>query len=255
VTAISAGLCESEVLYEDEFLLAVDKPAGLLLHPSWLDRHETDTLVSRVKQHFASQGHIGKVHTVHRLDRPTSGVILIAKADDVAKSLAEQFRMGQVAKKYWAVCRGFSPESERIDYALTEELDKIADRDASKVREPQQAVTQINRLGIAEVGVPVSRYSQARFSFVECSPLTGRKHQIRRHLKHIRHPIIGDTRYGCRHHNKLAKAELGFNSLALRAVSIEFIHPATQVSMRVSAPLSLSWRELFEKLGWNALSA
>ncbi|TCS41911.1 pseudouridine synthase [Reinekea marinisedimentorum] len=243
------------ILYEDEYLLAVDKPAGLLLHPSWLDKHETDTLASRVKSYFLAQGHAGKVHTVHRLDRPTSGVVLIAKDDEVARNLATQFRTEQVRKTYWAICRGFCPESQLIDYELTEELDKIADKHASKEREPQKAVTRVRRLAIAELGLAVSRYSKSRFSLVECTPETGRKHQIRRHLKHIRHPILGDTRYGCRHHNKLAKAGLALSSLALRAVSIEFFHPVENRRLKVSADLPLDWLSILERLGWQGLSS
>lgn len=190
-----------------------------------------------------------RYHTVHRLDRPTSGVVLIAKGEEAARHLAEQFRTEQVSKTYWAICRGFCPEHQLIDYPLQEELDKIADKHASKAREPQKAITEIRRMGIAELALPVSRYAKSRFSLVECKPKTGRKHQIRRHLKHIRHPIMGDTRYGCRHHNKLARADLALESLALRAVEIEFLHPIDSNPVKVSAPLSTQWLSVVDQLG------
>lgn len=240
-----------KVLYEDEYLLALDKPAGLLMHPSWIDRNETDTLAGRVKEYFVNKDIESKVHTVHRLDRPTSGVVLIAKSDEIACSLADQFKQGLVHKTYWAITRGFCPEELTVDHPLKEELDKIADKDASKEREAQSAITHFKRLAIAELSVPVSRYSKSRFSLLECKPVTGRKHQIRRHLKHIRHPILCDSRYGCRHHNKLASNSLAMSSLALRAVSIEFAHPKTNKLMRIEAPLNDVWSTNLEQFGWR----
>lgn len=235
------------IVYEDEFLLVVDKPSGLLMHPSWLDKHETDTLASRVKTYLNG----AKVHTVHRLDRPTSGLVVIAKQDETARALAAQFAGRDVEKRYWAIVRGFTAEQFVIDNPITEELDKIADRDASQVRLPQSAVTDIERLGIAELAMPVSNYQQARFSWLLCTPQTGRKHQIRKHLKHIRHPIISDTRYGCRHNNKVAIESLGIHSLALRAVSLSFQHPNTLQPVTFNAPLSAEWTNWLQTLGWS----
>ena len=242
---------ELEVIFEDEWLLVVDKPPGLLMHPSWLDRHETDTLARRVKTYLAGQNQFGKVHTVHRLDRPTSGLVIIAKTDVVARHLAEQFRAQSVQKTYWAICRGFVPEQLAVDYALTEQLDKIGDKFATKAPQAQSAQTDFRRQGCAELALPVSRYAQSRYSWVVCSPHTGRKHQIRRHLKHIRHPILGDTKHGCRHHNKVALAELGVTSLALRAVSIGFQHPVTDRWLEVQAPLTELWRQWLVRFGWR----
>jgi tRNA pseudouridine65 synthase len=240
-----------DVVFEDPWLLVVDKPPGLLMHPSWLDRHETDTLASRVKTYLLAKNELAKVHTVHRLDRPTSGLVIIAKTDTAARHLAEQFRAQAVKKVYWAICRGFVPEQISVDYALTEQLDKIGDKFASKVPEPQSAQTDFRRQGCAELALPVSRYAQSRYSWVICSPHTGRKHQIRRHLKHIRHPILGDTKHGCRHHNKVALAQLGVTSLALRAVSIGFQHPVTDSWLEVEAPVTALWRQWLVQFGWN----
>ncbi len=238
------------IVYEDDSLLVVDKPAGLLMHPSWLDKRETDTLASRIKQYLSVSSDNVKVHTVHRLDRPTSGLVVISKDAIVARTLSEQFVSGDVKKTYWAICRGFAPEQGLIDYPLIEEHDKIADKFAASDKPAQEAQTQFHRLGIAELSLPVSRYNKMRLSWLECQPLTGRKHQIRRHLKHIRHPIIGDTRHGCRHHNKECAAELGITSLALRAVKLEFTHPVTDFPLKLEAPLDERWRAWFETLGW-----
>ncbi len=236
------------ILYEDEWLLAVDKPAGLLMHPSPIDPRETDTLAGRIKDYLGG----ATPHTIHRLDRPTSGVVLIARTVEVARLLADQFSRHQVTKQYWAITRGFTPESFECDKALKEELDDLADRQARADKSAQEARTSFRRLAISEVGIPVSRYPKARFSLVSCHPHTGRKHQIRRHLKSLRYPIIGDTRYGDRHHNHWAGDRLPLKSLALRAVSIGFHHPVTQVYTVIYAGLAPAWSATLQELGWHA---
>ncbi|WP_157954254.1 pseudouridine synthase [Saccharospirillum mangrovi] len=237
------------VLYEDEHLLAVDKPADLLMHPSWLDRAETDTLAGRVKTYWAG----AKVHTIHRLDRPTSGVVLIARTDAVARALADAFRDHKVDKTYWAIARGFTEHRFDCDHPLKEELDAIADAQASPDKAAQPARTRFRRLGISTLDAPVSRYPQARFSLLECRPQTGRKHQIRRHLKHLRHPILGDTRYGDRHQNRWAREHLPFDSLMLRAVQLGFEHPITGMYTVISSGLSPQWQAVLANLGWAGL--
>ncbi|MDN3649340.1 pseudouridine synthase [Reinekea marina] len=236
-----------DIVFEDEDLLVVDKPAGLLMHPSWLDKREKDTLASRVKTYLNG----AKVHTIHRLDRPTSGLVVIAKKDNVAKLLAAQFAERGVKKTYWAITRGFTPEHFIVNHELTEELDKIADKHASKDREAQTAITHFKRIGISSVNINVGRYPQGRYSLVECSPITGRKHQIRRHLKHERFPIIGDSKYGCRHNNQAAFEHLNMNSLALRAVRIEFIHPSTGLPISLETDKNSQWAQWFDRLGWQ----
>lgn len=244
---------EVSIIYEDECLLVVDKPAGLLMHPSWLDRKETDTLAGRVKQYFSDAGEVhAKVHTVHRLDRPTSGLVLIAKDDNSARSLIEQFESHAVKKNYWAICRGFAPNTQMIDHPLKEELDKIADKFANTDKPAQQAQTQIKRIAIAELAIPVSRYPKMRLSLLECQPITGRKHQIRRHLKHFRHPIIGDTRHGCRHMNQALQAKGAPPGLALRAMSLSFKHPLSGQMQTLKAPFNPQWLAWFALFGWCA---
>jgi len=239
-------MSELTILYEDDYLLAVDKPAGLLMHPSWLDKAETDTLAGRVKRYW--QG--AKVHTIHRLDRPTSGVVLIARSDAVARTLADAFRERRIDKTYWAIARGFTDQSIDCDYPLKEELDAIADRQARTDKEAQPARTGFRRLGISALNTPVSRYPQARFSLLECHPQTGRKHQIRRHLKHLRHPILGDTRYGDRHQNRWAKAHLPYDGLMLRAIQLGFEHPVTGIYTVISSGLSPQWQAVTNCFGW-----
>lgn len=239
------------IVYEDDVLLVVDKPAGLLMHPSWLDRRETDTLASRAKAYLQQDEVEHKVHTIHRLDRPTSGLVVIAKQDAAAKQLIEQFQQHQVTKTYWAIGRGFAPEEQLIEHPLKEEHDKIADKHADKDKPAQTAVTSIRRLGIAELAIPVSRYAKTRVSLLECRPQTGRKHQIRRHLKHIRHPILGDTRHGCRHFNRAVTDVFGEQALALRAVRLEFRHPVSGAEMLLSVENNDTWSAWMAQFGWN----
>ena len=244
-------MTELNIVYQDDYLLILDKPAGLLMHPSWLDRSESDTLAGRVKQYLATVDPAAKVHTIHRLDRPTSGLVIIAKQDAAAKSLLEQFAQRQVSKTYWAVCRGFAPSEQSIEQPLKEELDKIADKFADTEKAAQPAQTFIKRLAISELAIPVSRYPKMRLSWLECMPQTGRKHQIRRHLKHIRHPIIGDTRHGCRHINQALKRHGVDLSLALRAVTLTFQHPQSGHQMTIKAPQSEQWQAWFMCFGWS----
>ncbi len=244
-------MTDLKIVYEDDVLLVVDKPSGLLMHPSWLDKREKDTLASRVKAYFADNYDGLTVHTVHRLDRPTSGMVVIAKDTETAKTLSDQFANGQVKKTYWAICRGFAPESGFIDHALKEEHDKIADKFVDEDKPAQEAQTSFRRLGICELASPVSKYQKTRLSWLECEPLTGRKHQIRRHLKHIRYPIIGDTRHGCRHHNRSLAESVGIQSMALRAVRLIFKHPISGKEIDLQAPLDLHWSGWLQQLGWR----
>ena len=131
-----------EILYQDEHLVAVNKPAGMLVHRSWLDQHETvfvmQTLRDQIGQH---------VFTVHRLDKPTSGVLLMALSSDVARLLSQQLENHQMNKVYHAVVRGYVSEDGTVDYALTEELDKIADKFANPDKAPQSCSQPLSRGG------------------------------------------------------------------------------------------------------------
>ena len=243
-------MTDLNIVYEDDVLLVVDKPSGLLMHPSWLDRRETDTLAGRAKTYLAQQSEVTKVHTVHRLDRPTSGLVVMCKDDHAAKALVEQFQGQTVKKRYWAVCRGFAPVAETVDYPLVEEHDRIADRFADSDKPAQEAITEFRRLGITELAIPVSRYPKMRLSWMECQPVTGRKHQIRRHLKHLRYPILGDTRHGCRHLNRAVEHSFGELFMGLRAVEISFKHPVSHEPLTFSVGADNIWSQWLDRLGW-----
>ncbi|MHA7879475.1 MAG: pseudouridine synthase [Saccharospirillum sp.] len=236
------------VLYQDDALLAINKPAGLLMHPSPLAPRETDTLVSRVRAQFG----VDRIHSIHRLDRPTSGVVLLARSTSVARQLAQAFGERRLQKHYLAIARGFTPEVFNCQEPLREELDEVADRQARTNKPPQAARTEFQRLAIAEVGLPVSRYPKARFSLLACRPHTGRKHQIRRHLKKLRHPILGDTRHGDRHHNHWAWEHAPLTTLALHAQALSLEHPLSGASLTITAPIPWPWQACCQWLGWHA---
>ncbi|GGD66864.1 pseudouridine synthase [Lacimicrobium alkaliphilum] len=210
------------VLYQDEHIVAVHKPAGLLVHRSLIDKYETRFAMQMVRDQLDQH-----VFTVHRLDKPTSGVLLFALSRDVARRLNPMFAEGQVAKTYRAIVRGFSPVSGRIEHALKEKLDAIVDKKARTDKGPQPATSEYNTLARFELPFAVRPYKSARYSLVELYPHTGRKHQLRRHMAHINHPIVGDANHGDGKHNAMLRNQFDFQGLALTACQIAFNHPVS----------------------------
>lgn len=211
------------IIYQDEWLIAINKPASLLVHRSMIDKHE---------KYFAMQmlrDQIGQyVYPVHRLDKPTSGVLLFALNTEIAQALGKQFTDGSIKKSYHAIVRGFCDAQGCIDYVLKEELDKITDKKAQQNKAAQPAITDYQCLAKVELSYPVGRYLTARYSLLHIVPKTGRKHQIRHHMKHVFHPIIGDTTHGDGKHNRLFRSILNSHQLLLAATGLSFIHPVRQ---------------------------
>ncbi|MFZ7216620.1 tRNA pseudouridine(65) synthase TruC [Avibacterium avium] len=237
------------ILYQDEYLVAVNKPAGMLVHRSWLDRHETQFVMQTLRDQIGQH-----VFPIHRLDRPTSGVLLFALNGEIAKLLCEQFEQKQVEKSYLAVVRGYLKEQGRIDYPLKVQLDKIADKFAQQDKAPQEAITDYEGLKTVEMPYGVGRYQTSRYSLVRLVPQTGRKHQLRRHLKHIFHPILGDTQYGDLHQNRALTEHTGVQRLMLHAETLAFNHPITKNRLKITAPLDEQWQRLFDAFSWNEIA-
>jgi tRNA pseudouridine65 synthase len=191
------------------------------------------------------------VYPIHRLDKPTSGVLLFALDAQSAKLLNEQFKVHSIQKKYIAVVRGYTDESGVINHALKEKLDKISDRDARRDKEAQEAVTAYKRVATVEIDKPVGRYEKTRYSLVELLPRTGRKHQLRRHMKHISHHILGDTKYGRGEHNKFIRKEYDVHRLLLHCVSLEITHPYRQKPLCFEAELDSVFLQVFNEFGWK----
>ena len=166
--------------------------------------------------------------------------------------MAVAFAEHTIQKHYLAVVRGYAPEQGHIDHALKEIEDKYDDARKQKNKDPQAAITDYKRLHTIELPVCIDKYPQSRYSLIELCPQTGRRHQIRRHLKHIAHPIIGDVNYGKGTHNRYYADELNCKRLLLHASSLEFAHPYTQQPIRIQAGLDLQMQALFERFGWQA---
>jgi tRNA pseudouridine65 synthase len=234
------------ILYQDEHLVAVNKPSGLLVHRTNLDRHEKEIAMHLVRDQLGQW-----VYPFHRLDKATSGVLLFALDKETARLMTQSFTDVRVTKSYLAVVRGFTKEGERIDHPLREITDKMTGQNANRDRPGKEAVTEYRRLAVVELPHPVGRYATSRYSLIKASPLTGRNHQIRRHLKHIFHPVIGDTAYGDGKHNEFFRRQLDCRRLLLHAREIGFVHPYVRRSISIEAPLDNAFSELLEALQWD----
>jgi tRNA pseudouridine65 synthase len=231
------------ILYRDEYLIAIHKPAGLLVHRSALDRHETRFAMQMLRDQIGQL-----VFPVHRLDKGTSGVLLFALDRDAARLMNNQFERGEVSKSYLAIVRGYPAESGEIDHPLARMADEHAGIAASAVAQPAQ--TRFSRLASVELPYRVDRYPGSRYALVELQPLTGRWHQLRRHMKHIAHPIIGDATHGKGRHNRLFKELFGCQRLLLAATAMHFTHPVSGQSIQLHAELAADFADVVHRLGW-----
>ena len=234
------------IIYQDEHFVAINKPSGLLVHRSWMDSHETRFALQMTRDLVGQH-----VYPVHRLDKPTSGVLLFALNPEAARLVSEQFSAHSISKKYLAIVRGYAPERQTIDYPLKEQLDKIADKSANKNKEAQTAITHITRLAICELPYAVDKYPCSRYSLIVAEPETGRKHQIRRHLKHISHPIIGDAKHGKSSHNRFFTSHFDSHRLLLAATELSFFQPYHKKQLCIKAALSEEFRRVISRLGWD----
>ena len=232
-----------KILYQDEALIAIDKPPGLLCHRSRIDKRATEFAVQKLRAQIDHD-----VFLIHRLDRPTGGVLLFALDSHVARLLSEQMARREMIKHYRAIVRGHPPCQGRWDEALQEKPDRKADKLATKGKAPQPAITEFQTVQRWEIPFSVGKYPTSRCSEVLVRPLTGRRHQIRRHFNHMAHPIIGDTSHGDRRHNRLFREQLGVTGLLLFACQIEFRHPTGQHWLKISAGPNPTFQNARQKL-------
>ena len=233
-----------EILYQDDVLVVVNKPSGLLVHRTDLAKNEQDAVVQRLNEQ------LGKwVYPIHRLDRATSGALVMAFDSESAQKLGIQFMDRSVNKEYRALVRGFTDAQGVIDYPLAK-LNEEKGRSRFKIEGTEKdAISHYKTLEQYELPIAVSRYPSMRLSLVNVTPEHGRTHQIRRHFKHIFHPLVGDTRYGCRHYNQSLRAS-GFEDLRLmlHAHTLTFSHPVNFETITVSAPLPHDFQLVLDKI-------
>lgn len=236
------------VLYRDEHLIAVHKPAGLLVHRSPIDARESRFLLQELRNQIGA-----RVFPVHRLDKGTSGVVLFALRADAAQRLGAALHGVGVEKTYLAVIRGWAAAHTLVDHPLRDPYDPRSRRGADG-RE-RAAVTEVICRAHLELPYPVGRYATARYSLAECRPRSGRRHQVRRHLKHLRHPVIGDANYGDGAHNRFFRERLGISRLLLAATRIRFHHPFCTGELTIEAPLEGDFAALTARPDWRPLAA
>jgi tRNA pseudouridine65 synthase len=236
------------IIHQDDWLCAIHKPSGLLVHRTELDRGETSFAVQLLRDQIGRH-----VYPVHRLDRGTSGVLLFALDGAMARDLASQFQGREVTKRYVAIVRGHPPCSGVIDHPLSRQYDDYETRRAGGGDDvPQPAVTHYRRLAVTELPCAVDRYPSSRYALLELRPETGRRHQIRRHLKHVSHPVIGDATYGKGPHNRLFAQLFGNSRLLLACVELRLTHPATGRPLVLAAPPADDFSRVAAALGWDS---
>lgn len=236
-----------ELIFDDAYLVAAYKPEGWLVHRSDIDRHETRILLQTLRDMTGCH-----LFPVHRLDKPTSGVIVFAKSSEVAARLQAQLDSDSTIKQYLAVCRGYCPEQGVIDHALPPVADFKHQRKRPKSDLPrQEAITRYRRLATVELAFEVDRYPSSRYSLVEIELVTGRRHQIRRHFKHIHHPLIGCPKYGKSTHNRFFAEQLQCARLLLHAYRLRLQHPVTGAPLELRANPRGCFLTLMQQFEWS----
>lgn len=223
-----------DILYRDEHLIAINKPHGLLVHRTSIAADAEEFALQILRDQIGA-----KVNPVHRIDRKTGGILLFAFDKAVEIAMQQQFMENKVGKKYLAIVRGHTPDTEEIDYPLRKENGTL-----------QDAFTAYSTLNRAELEVPFGKHATSRYSLVEVTPQTGRMHQIRKHMSHIFHPIIGDRTQGCNKQNKLFKEQWEMTTMLLHASHLNFVHPITTQLVNIDAPLQEEFKRVMQLMNW-----
>lgn len=227
------------IIYKDDVLVAINKPNGMLVHRTAIAADAKVFVLQKLRDQLGGQ----KVYPVHRLDRKTSGVLLFGLNPEVVAKLQAILTNKTVQKRYLALVRGWFPETITVDYALTNDRGKR-----------QEAITQFRCLAQTEVPIPLGKHATSRYSLIEAFPQTGRQHQIRKHLNHLRHPIIGDRPHGCNKQNRLFLQRWNMKTMLLHAVSLEIPHPELNKRLKFQAPLPSIFQDTLKRLNFKGYS-
>lgn len=228
-------MSELTILYQDDHIIAVDKPSGLLVHPS-AEAADRRTCLSILRDQLGRY-----VYPLHRLDRGTSGILLMGLDGEIARLMQGAFARREIDKTYLAVVRGWTDEGGVLDRPLRK-----------TGGEKETAVTHYRTLAHGRLPYPVGKYPEARYSLVSAHPVTGRRHQIRRHFSNADHPIVGDAVHGDGKHNRLFRSLFNCYHLLLHASAIGFDHPLLRKRIRLMTPPHRDFLEICSRMGWRA---
>ncbi len=232
---------ELPILYQSDDLVAINKPHGLLVHRSPIASDASEFAVQLLRDQLGQ-----RVYPVHRLDRKTGGVLLFALTESMNALMQQQFMDGLVHKTYLAIVRGYTDDQQTIDYPLRRD-----DGSGPGQGTLQEAVTHLRTLQRTEVPIPFGKHATSRYSLVELTPETGRMHQLRKHMAHILHPIIGDRPHGCNKQNKLFLAHFDMNTMLLHAQQLRFTLPGATEPVVVTAPLQDEFERMVDSLRFS----
>ncbi|MCJ7934207.1 MAG: pseudouridine synthase [Chryseobacterium sp.] len=227
-----------EILYRDEHLIAINKPSGLLVHKSFYAGEADTYAIQKLRDQIGQY-----VYPVHRLDRKTSGVLLFTLDKDTLRIMSDRFATREVEKKYIAILRGWTKEEETIDYDLINE---------NEVK--QNAITYYHLLQKSEINLPFLKHQTSRYCLVEAIPETGRMHQLRKHFKHILHPILGCRKHGCNKQNKLWLQTFNMTKMMLHAHQLIFNHPVTNEKIVLNATINEEFKRVGDILSFDLSS-
>ena len=229
-----------KIAYEDEYLIVIDKPAGMVVHPA--AGNFDGTLVNALLHHCAGQlsgiGGVARPGIVHRIDKDTSGLLVVAKSDRAHEGLARQFKDHSIDRRYLALVSGVPmPPAGKVDQWIGR---SDADRKKMAVQREgrgKHAVTHYRTIKVLD-----------RAALIECRLETGRTHQVRVHMAHIGHPLLGDPVYARGGPHKALLTQLGFRRQALHAAHLGFIHPVTSKAVSFESPITDDMQQLFSHL-------
>jgi len=241
--SLQADDAELQIIHQDDSLVAIAKPAGLLVHRSDIDRHEKRYALQALRDQIGR-----RVYPLHRLDKPTSGLLLFALNSETAALIRLQFDEGRVGKTYHALVRGHTPAELDIDHPLKEIAAFKHQTEKARAKPAKPARTRLETEQRFELPFSDGRFPTRRYSLVQLKPETGRKHQLRRHMKHISHPIVGDVKYGKGEHNRFFREQFKCSGLLLAATKMTFQHPATGRTLNLDCPVQDDFRKLLDQL-------
>jgi len=236
-TSTQPDILSIKIIFEDEYLVVVNKPNNFIIHKSHYSRNIIETnLLAFLKEQLGCQ-----VYPAHRLDRKTSGIIILLKDKQYASQFQDLFISKSIQKTYYAIVRGFSPDAGTIDTPVKNDDTGIY----------KDALTHYKTVKTIALDIPVQPYDGSRYSLVQLIPETGRMHQLRKHLNKISYPIIGDYKYGDRFHNRMFETEFNCTYMFLHAHQLGFTHPITNKKLQLTADFPADWEILFQKFNWS----